>query len=70
MLVISRQRDEDVVIVVPPSETPTEIRVALVDLRGDKARLGFLAPRQVQIDRLELHEAKRRANAAAAQRAG
>lgn len=54
MLVISRQRDERVIITVPPSTKPTEIEVTIVDIRGDKVRTGYNAPKEVNIARLEL----------------
>ena len=56
MLVISRTRDGRVVIIVPPSDKPTEIDMTIVDIRGDKVRLGFDAPREVNIARSELLE--------------
>ena len=59
MLVLSRQREESVII-----DDRIEIRV--VDVRGDKVRLGFVAPRTVQIHRKEIYDAIRRENAAAA----
>lgn len=59
MLVLSRQREESVII-----DDSIEIRV--VDVRGDKVRLGFVAPRTVQIHRKEIYDAIRRENAAAA----
>lgn len=47
MLVLSRQRDECVLI-------GDNIRVIVVDIRGDKVRLGFDAPGDVQIHREEV----------------
>jgi carbon storage regulator len=60
MLVLSRQRDESVVI-------NDDIEVRVVDVRGDKVRLGFVAPRTVSIHRKEIYEAIRRENALASQ---
>lgn len=51
MLVLSRKKDETVTMTVPPSETPTTITVTQVDIRGDKSRIGFDAPREVEITR-------------------
>ena len=60
MLVLSRQRDQSVMI-----GEDTEVRV--IDVRGDKVRLGFVAPRDVSVHRKEVYEAIRRENQAAAQ---
>jgi len=59
MLVLSRQRDETIMI-------GDEIEITVVDIRGDKVRLGINAPRQVQVHRKEVYEAIRRENTAAA----
>jgi carbon storage regulator len=58
MLVLSRQRDETIVI-------GDDIEVTIIDIRGDKVRLGINAPREVPIDRKEVREAKKRAKAIA-----
>ena len=50
MLVLSRKTDEVIVI-------NGNIRVMVVEVRGDKVRLGIDAPRDVRVDRLEIHEA-------------
>lgn len=60
MLVLSRQRDESVII-------NDDIEIRVVDVRGDKVRLGFVAPRNVSIHRKEVYEAIRKENASAAQ---
>lgn len=49
MLVLSRLRDEVIVI-------GDDIRITVVDVRGDKVRLGIDAPREVRVDRLEVRE--------------
>ena len=54
MLVLSRQRDETVVI----KAGDQTILVNIVDVRGDKIRLGFTADPAVTIDRLEVWERK------------
>ena len=59
MLVLSRQRDETIMI-------GDEIEITVVDVRGDKVRLGINAPRQVQVHRKEVYEAIRMENAEAA----
>lgn len=50
MLVLSRKRNESIVI-------NGNITVTLIDIRGDKARLGIDAPSDVTVHRLEVHEA-------------
>ena len=50
MLVLSRQRDESVVIEV----AGVRFEVQVVDIRGDKVRLGFEAPPAVVIHRAEV----------------
>src|SRR5688572_22286430 len=59
MLVLSRQRDQTVMI-------GDEIEVTVVDVRGDKVRLGINAPKHVAVHRKEVYEAIRRENQAAA----
>lgn len=58
MLVLSRQRDETIMI-------GDEIEITVVDIRGDKVRLGINAPKQVQVHRKEVYEAIKRENAEA-----
>ena len=58
MLVLSRQRDETIII-------GDGIEITVVDIRGDKVRIGINAPREVQVHRKEVHEAIRRENAEA-----
>ena len=60
MLVLSRQRDETIMI-------GDDIEVTVVDIRGDKVRLGINAPREVSVHRKEVYDAIRRENRAAAQ---
>lgn len=59
MLVLSRQRDEVVMV-------GDDVEVTVVDIRGDKVRLGFSAPKDVSIHRREVWMAIRRENAEAA----
>ena len=49
MLVLSRQRDESIRI-------GENVVVTVVDIRGDKVRLGFEAPREIQIHRQEVYD--------------
>ena len=60
MLVLSRQRDETIMI-------GDDIEVTVVDIRGDKVRLGINAPREIAVHRKEVYDAIRRENRAAAQ---
>lgn len=55
MLVLSRQRDESIII-------GDNIVITVVDIRGDKVRLGIEAPRDVPVHRKEVYEAIERAN--------
>ena len=60
MLVLSRQRDETIMI-------GDDIEVTVVDIRGDKVRLGITAPREISVHRKEVYDAIRRENREAAQ---
>ena len=60
MLVLSRQRDESIMI-------GDNIVVTIVDVRGDKVRLGIEAPREVSVHRREVYEAIQRENQQASQ---
>ena len=55
MLVLSRQRDESIII-------GDNIVVTIVDIRGDKVRLGINAPSEIPVHRREIHEAIQREN--------
>ncbi len=59
MLVLSRQRDETIMI-------GDDIEITIVDIRGDKVRLGITAPTQIPVHRKEVYEAIKRENRAAA----
>lgn len=60
MLVLSRQRDESIII-------GDNIVVTIVDIRGDKVRLGIQAPTEVPVHRREVYEAIQRENLRASQ---
>jgi len=60
MLVLSRQRDESIVI-------GENIIVTVVDIRGDKVRLGIEAPSEIPVHRREVYEAIQRENQRASQ---
>ena len=55
MLVLSRQRDESIMI-------GDNIVVTIVDIRGDKVRLGINAPTEIPVHRQEVYEAIQREN--------
>ncbi len=50
MLVLSRKKDESIII-------NDHIRVTIVEIRGDKVRLGIDAPKEVSVHRREVYEA-------------
>ncbi len=60
MLVLSRQRDESIMI-------GDNIVITIVDIRGDKVRLGINAPSEIPVHRQEVYEAIQRENLRAAQ---
>ena len=62
MLVLSRQRDETIMI-------GDEVEITVVDIRGDKVRLGISAPARIAVHRKEVYEAIRIENEAAARNA-
>jgi carbon storage regulator len=37
-----------------------EIRITIVDIEGNRVRLGFTAPRETVVDRREIYERRRR----------
>jgi len=53
MLVLSRQKDESIMI-------GDDVEVIIVDVRGDKVRLGITAPKEIPIHRMEVYEAIQR----------
>jgi carbon storage regulator len=55
VLVLSRQRDESIII-------NDNIVITVVDIRGDKVRLGINAPRDTPVHRQEVYEAIQREN--------
>ncbi len=59
MLVLSRQKDESIMI-------GDGIRITIVDVRGDKVRIGIEAPKDVKVFRTELYEEIQRQNKSAA----
>ncbi|MDB5299687.1 MAG: CMP/dCMP deaminase zinc-binding [Phycisphaerales bacterium] len=55
MLVLARTRDETIMI-------GDDVEVTVVDVRGEKVRLGISAPRNVSVHRKEVYEAIRKEN--------
>ncbi len=55
MLVLSRHRDESIMI-------GDDVVVTIVDIRGDKVRLGIKAPNDIPVHRQEVYEAIKREN--------
>jgi len=55
MLVLSRKRNEQIVIA-------ENVVITVVEIRGDKVRLGIEAPKDVPVHRKEVYEAIQREN--------
>ena len=53
MLVLSRKKNESIVI-------NNDITIVVVEIRGDKVRLGIDAPKEVPVHRQEVYDAIRR----------
>lgn len=53
MLVLSRKKNESIVI-------DNDITIVVVEIRGDKVRLGVEAPKEVPVHRREVFDAIRR----------
>ena len=53
MLVLSRHRDECIMI-------GDDVMITVVDIRGDKVRLGIDAPKSIPVHRQEVYEAIKR----------
>ena len=59
MLVLSRQKDQTIMI-------GDKIEITVVDIRGEKVRLGISAPKEIPVHRKEVYEAIQRENKQAA----
>ena len=55
MLVLSRHRDESIMI-------GDDVMITIVDIRGDKVRLGIDAPSEIPVHRQEVYDAIKREN--------
>ena len=49
MLVLTRKRDEVIMI-------GDNVEITVVDIRGDKVRLGITAPREIQVHRKKVYD--------------
>ncbi|MBX3444642.1 MAG: carbon storage regulator CsrA [Planctomyces sp.] len=56
MLVLSRKKNESIIIA-------DSVRITVVEIRGDKVRLGIEAPRDVPVHRTEVYEQLQRMKA-------
>ena len=63
MLVLSRQRDQTIMI-------GDDIELTVVDIRGDKVRIGIKAPARIAVHRKEVYDAIKRENEQAARMSG
>lgn len=63
MLVLSRQRDESIII-------GEDIVITIIDIRGEKVRLGISAPPHVPVHRKEVFEAIKREKQANGDKSG
>ena len=54
MLVLSRNKDESIMI-------GADVKITIVDIRGNKVRLGITAPRSIPVYREEVWETIQRA---------
>ncbi|MHC4624363.1 MAG: carbon storage regulator CsrA [Planctomycetota bacterium] len=57
MLVLSRQKDESIMI-------GDNVEITIVDVRGDKVRLGITAPKEISVHRREVYDAIQREKSA------
>ncbi len=67
MLVLTPRKMESIIITIPEGVLPgSEVVVTIVEIRGDKIRLGINAPREIpvhreEVQRLIAEEGERRA---------
>ena len=61
MLVLSRKKNESIII-------NDDITIVVVEIRGDKVRLGVEAPKEVPVHRREVYEAIQRSEQASAEK--
>jgi len=56
MLVLSRQKDQSIMI-------GDDVEITIVDVRGEKVRLGITAPKAISVHRGEVYDAIQKENA-------
>ena len=56
MLVLSRNKEESIMV-------GDEVEIKIVDVRGDKVKLGITAPRSIDVHRKEVYNAIQREKA-------
>ena len=61
MLVLSRKKNESIVI-------NNDITIVVVEIRGDKVRLGVEAPKEIPVHRREVYDAIKRSESQQQQR--
>ncbi len=55
MLVLSRQKDQTIMI-------GDDVEITVVDIRGDKVRIGITAPSKIPVHRKEVYDAIKKEN--------
>lgn len=63
MLVLTRKRDESIII-------GDDIKIIVVDVRGDQVKIGIDAPRHIPVHREEIYKEIQEENRRAAMQAG
>lgn len=58
MLILSRKRDEAIVV----GDGKDKVTIVVVDIRGDKVRIGIQAHEETPVHRQEVYDAIKRAN--------
>ena len=53
MLILSRQKDESIMV-------GDDVEITIVDVKGDKVRLGITAPKEIPVHRKEVWDAIQR----------
>lgn len=53
MLVLSRKKNESIIV----GSGPNAVTIMVVEIRGDKVRLGIEAPKDVSVHRREVYDA-------------
>ena len=59
MLVLSRLKDESIIITTPQGE---KVTITIVDIRGPKVRVGIEAARNISVHRKEVQDAIEKKN--------